>query len=189
VIRKKIGVLAGAFNPVTRAHLALAEAAAPLVDEIVCVVPRIYPHKEFHGAGLEDRLKMLAQVGGPYTVLVSEGGLFIEITRELRADRPQSEIYFICGRDAAERVVNWNYGEPGAVERMFEEFRLLVASRDGRYSSPEHLKHRVEQLALPRSYDEISSTEFRRRIEAGEPWEHLVPDTIVDLVKKVYKAT
>jgi nicotinic acid mononucleotide adenylyltransferase len=82
--------------------------------------------------------------------------------------------------------VNWNYGEPGALERMFEEFRLLVASRNGRYSPPEHLNDRVEQLALPRSYDEISSTEFRRRIEAGEPWEHLVPDAIVDLVRKVY---
>jgi nicotinate-nucleotide adenylyltransferase len=129
---------------------------------------------------------MLAQAGGPYSIAVSEGGLFIEIARELRAGQPQSEIYFICGRDAAERVVNWNYGEPGALERMFEEFRLLVASRNGHYSPPEHLKDRVEQLALPRSYDEISSTEFRRRIEAGEPWEHLVPDAIVDLVRKVY---
>jgi nicotinate-nucleotide adenylyltransferase len=186
VIRKRIGVLAGAFNPVTRAHLALAEAAAAVLDEIVCVVPRIYPHKEFHGASLDDRVKMLAQARGPYTVTVSEGGLFAEIARELRAAQPQSEIYFVCGRDAAERVVNWDYGEPGAVERMLEEFRLLVASRNGRYSAPEHLRHRVEHLILPHSYDEISSSEFRRRIEAGEPWEHLVPDTIVGLARKVY---
>jgi nicotinate-nucleotide adenylyltransferase len=186
VIRKRVGVLAGAFNPVTRAHLALAEAAAAVVDEVVCVVPRVYPHKEFHGASLEDRLKMLEQAGGPYTVVVGEGGLFIEIARELRAARPQSEIYFICGRDAAERVVNWDYGEPGVLERMFEEFRLLVADRDGAYLPPEHLKHRVEQLALPRSYDEVSSSEFRRRIEAGEPWEHLLPETIVEIVREIY---
>jgi len=186
VIRKRIGVLAGAFNPVTRAHLALAEAAAVVVDEVVCVVPRAYPHKEFHGAGLEDRLEMLRRAGGPYTVAVSDGGLFAEIARELRAAHPQAEIYFICGRDAAERVVNWNYGEPGAVERILEEFQLLVAERDGRYVPPEHLKHRVEHLPLPSSYDEISSTEVRRRIEVGEPWEHLVPDATVDLVRKLY---
>ena len=69
---------------------------------------------------------------------------------------------------------------------MFEEFRLLVADRDGAYLPPEHLKHRVEQLALPRSYDEVSSSEFRRRIEAGEPWEHLLPETIVEIVREIY---
>lgn len=187
MIRKRIGVLAGAFNPVTRAHLALAEAAAGVVDEVVCVVPRAYPHKEFHGASLEDRLEMLRRASGPYTTAVSDGGLFAEIARELQMAHPQAEIFFICGRDAAERVVNWNYGESGAAERMLEEFQLLVAERDGRYSPPEHLKHRVEHLTLPSSYDDISSSEVRRRIESGEPWEHLVPDSIVDLVREVYR--
>ena len=89
---KHIGVLAGAFNPVTRAHLALAEAAAKLVDEVVCVVPRVYPHKHFHGAAMEDRIEMLKRAGGPYRVEITEGGLFIEIARELR--QPHTEISF-----------------------------------------------------------------------------------------------
>src|SRR5579872_4296223 len=71
----KIGILAGAFNPVTRAHVALAEAAREVVDEIVCVLPRDYPHKEWHGALLEERVDMLHRTGSFDRVEITRGGL------------------------------------------------------------------------------------------------------------------
>lgn len=183
-MKKQIGVLAGAFNPVTRAHLALAGAARGAVDEIVCVVPRVYPHKHFHGASLEDRIEMLRLAGGHDRVEVTEGGLFIDIARELR--REDVEILFICGRDAAERIIHWDYGEQVAIERMLEEFSLLVAERGGTYEAPVHLRHRVHQLALGEDLSEVSSTEVRRRIAVGEAWEHLVPEAIVGHVRRIY---
>ena len=143
---RRIGVLAGAFNPVTRAHLALADAAAKILDEVVFVVPRAYPHKEFHGAALEDRIEMLKLAGSRHRVETATGGLFIEIARALR--QPDTEIFFICGKDAAERVVDWDYGEAGAIEKMLEEFSLLVAERGGIYEPPAHLRHRVHHLKL-----------------------------------------
>ncbi len=170
----------------TRAHLALVDAALAAVDEAVCVVPRTYPHKELQGASLDERLKMLQKAGGRYRVEVTEGGLFIDIARELRRAKPESEIYFICGRDAAERVVSWNYGDPAAVDRMLEEFHLLVADRHGAYSPPEHLRHRVHSLGFSSAFSEVSSTEVRRRIATGEPWGHLVPEAIVELVRRIY---
>lgn len=181
---RRIGVLAGAFNPVTRAHLALADAAAKMLDEVVFVVPCAYPHKEFHGAALEDRIEMLKLAGGRYRVETSPGGLFVDIARELR--QPDAEIFFICGKDAAERVVEWDYGEPGAIEKMLEEFLLLVAERGETYLPPEHLRHRVHHLKLEEDFSDISSTEVRRRIAAGEPWEHLVPPAITARVRKIY---
>lgn len=184
--RKRIGVLAGAFNPVTRAHLALIDAALGVVDEAVCVVPRAYPHKEFHGARLEDRVEMLRRASTRYRVVVSEGGLFVDIARELRRGGCEAEIYFICGRDAAERIVSWNYDDPGVAERMFDEFQLLVALREGAYVPPEHLRHRIHPLVLPCGLDHVSSTEVRRRIAEGEPWEHLVPESIIDLINRAY---
>ena len=183
---KRIGVLAGAFNPVTRAHLALAEAAGKIVDEVVCVVPRVYPHKHFHGAGLEDRIEMLKLAGGRYRVEIAESGLFIDIARELR--QPDSEISFICGRDAAERVIDWDYGEAPGIEEILTEFSIMVAERGGSYEAPEHLRHRVHRLELDSDFSNVSSTEVRRRIAAGEPWEHLVPDTITEHVRKIYAA-
>jgi len=184
-VKKHIGVLAGAFNPVTRAHLALAQAAREAVDEVVCVVPRAYPHKHFHGASLEYRIEML-RLAGIDRVEITEGGLFIDIARELR--QAGTEISFICGRDAAERIIHWDYGEPGAIDKMLEEFSLLVAERRGTYEAPSHLRHRVHRLALGEDLSDVSSTEVRRRITVGEPWEHLVPAAIVERVQRIYAA-
>jgi len=181
-VKKHIGVLAGAFNPVTRAHLALAEAARKTVDDVVAVVPRAYPHKHFHGASLGDRIAMLKRVISH--VEITEGGLFIDIARELSG--PGTKISFICGRDAAERIIHWDYGQPGAIEKMLEEFSLLVAERGGSYEPPSHLRHRVHRLPLEEDFSDVSSTEVRRRIAAGEPWEHLVPPAIVDHVRRIY---
>jgi nicotinate-nucleotide adenylyltransferase len=183
---KRIGVLAGAFNPVTRAHLALIEAASGFVDETVCVIPRVYPHKPFDGATLEHRLQMLREAGIAARVEVTQGGLFVEIAREMRDCDPGAEIDFICGRDAAERIVTWKYAEDSPVERMFQEFSLLVACRNGDYEPPQHLAHRVRPLPLNAPWDHVSSTEVRRRITAGEPWEDLVPASIVGLVRRIY---
>jgi nicotinate (nicotinamide) nucleotide adenylyltransferase len=187
VARKRLGVLAGAFNPVTKAHLALLDAALAVVDETVCFVPHTYPHKEIHGASLDDRIEMLRRAGGDYRVESGEGGLFIEIAHQLHAIHPDRDLYFICGRDAAERVVNWDYGEAGAIVRMLEEFHLLVAARQGEYAAPEHVEHRIHRLPLAAGYDELSSSEVRRRITAGEPWEHLVPESIVEMVRRIYR--
>jgi nicotinate-nucleotide adenylyltransferase len=184
---KRIGVLAGAFNPVTRAHLALVDAAIERLDEIVCVVPRAYPHKEFHGATVEQRVDMLRRASDRYRVQVTKGGLFVDIARELRRDSPDALLWFICGRDAAERIVTWDYGADSSIERVLDEFQLLVASRQGDYTPPEHLYDRIQTLGLDRDLSEVSSTEVRRRIAAGEPWDHLVPETISDLVSKIYK--
>lgn len=144
----------------------------------------MYPHKQFEGAGLEQRLAMLAQTS--YRVETTEGGLFIDIAREMRTKEPESEIYFVCGRDAAERILNWDYGEPGFAERMLQEFALLVAARQGEFTVPAQFAQRVIPLRLNGSFDEVSSTEVRRRMAAGEPWEDLVPNEIVDLVREIY---
>jgi nicotinic acid mononucleotide adenylyltransferase len=183
---RSIAVLAGAFNPLTRAHLALVDAGLRVTDEAICVVPRAYPHKSFDGAGFEDRLEMLQRAKSGYEVAVTEGGLLIDIARELRRARPEAEIHFLCGRDAAERVLNWDYGTPGAVETMLDEFGLLVAARQGEFSAPAHLRSRIRPLPIAAEFDDHSSSEVRRRIAASEAWEHLVPESIVDLVGQIY---
>jgi nicotinate (nicotinamide) nucleotide adenylyltransferase len=181
----KIGILAGAFNPVTRAHLALADAARAHVDEIVFAIPRVFPHKEFEGAGLDDRVAMIRRAS-PHRIAITEGGLLIEIAREIQQANPDAEIHLICGRDAAERIVEWKYDDPRTLDQMFEEVRLLVASRQGSYLPPAKLRHRICELDVPGEFDDVSSSEVRRRINSGEPWEHLVPEAIVEMVRGIY---
>ena len=130
---------------------------------------------------------MLRRARGRYRIEVTGGGLFIDIARELRLKHPDSELSFVCGRDAAERILNWDYGEAGFAERMLEEFGLLVAARQGEFTAPEPFKHRVVPIRLEGEFDHVSSTEVRQRIQSGGRWEHLVPEQIVELVWEVYK--
>lgn len=187
----KLGVLPGAFHPPTRAHLGLARAALSMVDEVVFVLPRAFPHKQYEGVGLAERLRLVeaATADEPrFSVAVSEGGLFIEIARECRqAYGPEPELWFLCGRDAAERFLHWDYGRPDAVEVMLREFGLLVADRGGRFEPPPVLASRIRRLPLPADYSEISATEVRNRVRAGRPWEHLVPESIAEQVRRIYK--
>jgi nicotinate-nucleotide adenylyltransferase len=183
----RIGIIAGAFNPVTRAHIALADAARTHVDEIVFAMPREFPHKELVGATLEHRIEMLRRAAD-HRVETTDGGLFIDIARQIRSARVPlaTDIYMVCGRDAADRIVTWPYEDPRMLETMFDEFHLLVAQRQGSYEPPEQLRSRIHALTLPSHFDDVSSTEVRRRITANEPWEHHVPTAIVDLVREIY---
>lgn len=187
----KLGILPGAFHPPTRAHLALARAALAEVDEVLFVLPRAFPHKQYEGVGLPERARLVAAAtdGEPrFSVGISEGGLFIEIARECRDAYGQGvELWFVCGRDAAERILNWDYGRPGAAEEMLEEFGLLVADRGGRYEPPAHLARRIRRLPLPADYSEISATEVRKRIAEGRAWAHLVPESIIEMVRQIYR--
>jgi nicotinate-nucleotide adenylyltransferase len=185
----RVGIFPGSFNPPTRAHLALIEAARARVDRVIAILPRAFPHKEYHGATIEQRLAMLEaiQPAAPFSVCTTERGLFIDIAREIRARTgPRSELWFVCGRDAAERILAWDYGRADAVHDMLKEFGLLVAARRGYLVPPPGIAHRVEMLDMPADLGGISSTEVRTRIAQGKAWEPLVPAEIVDIVRRLY---
>ena len=189
---RRVGVLAGGFNPPTVAHEALLRAARPLFDSIVLTVPKSYPHKHFHGATLEDRVRMLSLLDPSlnFAVAVSDRGLFIDIARELRGDlAPEASIHFICGRDAAERIVSWDYGSPGEIERQLQEYKLLVASRQGEYRPPPHLAAAIDSLPMETPFDDVSSTVVRDLlIHSRDPqsWEPLVPKNLRKIVQNLY---
>jgi nicotinate (nicotinamide) nucleotide adenylyltransferase len=187
---KRLGVLPGAFNPVTVAHLALARAALSQVGEVVFVLPKLFPHKPYHGAPFAGRVDMLraALTNEPaFSIAAADGGLFLEIAAECRqAYGDDVRLTFLCGRDAAERILTWDYGDPNAVPAMLRQFDLLVAARDGNFAAVPDYRHCVEILALNGEFDHVSSTEVRERIAQGQPWEHLVPEGARDLIRRAY---
>lgn len=185
----RLGILPGTFNPPTVAHLALARAALAVTDEVLFVLPRVFPHKPYEGADFAARVRMLeaALAEEPrWSIGSTGGGLFIDIARDCReAYGPGTRLSFLCGRDAAERIVGWDYGEPGAIREMLGVFDLLVACRGGEYAPPPDLAGRVEALVVT-GHDGVSASEVRRRAAVGEPWEALVPPAIVPLVYEIY---
>jgi len=170
--------------------LALADAALTHCDEILFVLPRTLPHKNFAGVGFDDRLRLLGSAAAAhprFAAAASDGGLFLEIARECRdAYGNEVEIALICGKDAAERIVGWKYERDEMLAEMFEEFSLLVARRQGEYIAPQHLAERIRCLDLDPAWDAASATEIRERIAAGLDWAHLVPPGIAPAVQRIY---
>jgi nicotinate-nucleotide adenylyltransferase len=187
---ERLGVFPGSFNPLTVAHVELARAALHSVDELLFVLPRAFPHKPYRDTTLEQRVEMLeTALNDPrYSIAVAEGGLFIEIARECRETYGDAvKLSFLCGRDAAERIATWDYGRPGAWEEMLREFDLLVAPRAGEYTPEEAHSASIAPLPVHQDWDAVSATEVRRRLAAGEPWEHLVPREIHAKVREFYR--
>jgi cytidyltransferase-like protein len=187
---ERVALVPGSFNPPTNAHRALLEAALDRVDEAIAVLPRKFPHKSYEdtGASLEDRVRMLEYLSPvPYSIAISEGGLFLDMCDEFHCDgEPGTELYIACGRDAAERILGWNYADPGMLDRMFSSFQLLVAARQGEFTPPARFAHRIHSLGIPAEHDPVSSTEVRNRIEAGQEWRHLVPGELEPLIEELY---
>ncbi|MEO8592769.1 MAG: hypothetical protein ABI759_05580 [Candidatus Solibacter sp.] len=189
----RLGVFPGSFNPITVAHVALAGAALNLVDEVVFVLPREFPHKDFSGASFAQRLAILGEAAGEnprFSVAASDGGLFLDISSEC-SDAYGSDVRqsFLCGRDAAERIVSWDYGKPGVLDEMLARFDFLVAARTGEYAPPERERDAFHPLELAGAYDWVSASEVRGRIALGLPWHHLVPPAIHGMVQEIYAPT
>lgn len=186
----RAGLLPGVFNPPTLAHVAMAQEgrAQHDLDQIVFVLPEAFPHKDYQGATFEDRLAMLrAGVGchKGYAVASSDKGLFIDIARQAKnAYGPGVEICLICGRDAAERIMGWDYGKGPALAEQLKEFQLLVASRRGAYSVPAEHAKRIHTIDLPVSFDAVSSTRIRETVSEGGAFEEWVDRRVAEVIQR-----
>ena len=103
---RRLAILPGTFNPPTLAHLALAGAALTAADEVLFVLPRIFPHKGYEGARFDERVRMLEvaiEEAPRFSIAACGGGLFIDIALAAReAYGPKPRLSLVCGRDAAE---------------------------------------------------------------------------------------
>jgi len=184
-----VALVAGAWNPPTRAHVELARSALGWARCAVFVLPRAFPHKAYEGASFGQRtawIRALASLHPLFAAAVSEGGLFLEMAREARP-LGAGRIFHVCGSDAAARIVGWDYGALPSIGQQLEEYELLVAPRPLPFTPPPSLRPHIHTLMVPVLLDGISSTEVRRRIRGGEPWRHLVPDVIADSVAQAYR--
>jgi nicotinate-nucleotide adenylyltransferase len=192
----RLGVLGGAYNPITRAHLLLARYSREQckLDEIIFVLPKILPNKPLVGVSVEQRFEMmrLGISGIPYISLgVCSHGLFLDICLALQQIYPQKpEIFFITGRDAAERILTWCYDDPAAaLAEMFAVLQLLVFERKGKLQLPENpliqkYLNRIHTLEMEENLDKVSSTEVRQRMSEGRSIGELVPTEVAVYIQK-----
>lgn len=184
-------MLAGTYNPPTCAHLALAREAATRADEVLLVLPETLPHKQFDGVGLAQRLRLLHTLSAHEGLSVgsTQGGLYLEMAEACVAAFPQAEIALVCGRDAAERILAWDYADHGVLDRLFSFARLWVFARQGTIVPPPCYAHAIECFPFDDRLQSLSATEVRRRIAAGEDWRELVPVSLHADVERIYRGS
>lgn len=186
------GLLGGAFDPPHLGHLALAKAAIAHFElaRLVIVPVGNAPHKQVVlPAETRFRLAHAAFRDIPRVVFsridMERNGPAYTLDTVTYAEKEWSDVVFLVGADQFLDFLTWK--EPDAI---LEHARLGVATRPG-FSEKKvkavlkKLKQpdRVELFAIPEL--PISSTEVRRRIAAEEPYEHLVPPAVADVIDEL----
>ena len=125
----------------------------------------------------------LAVEDRPYAAVgLSTHGLFLDMYQGLLGVYPPyTDVFFLTGRDAAERILTWKYDDaPTALRQMFTAFQLIVCDRDGPFHLPDDpllvpYRQRIHCCTLPPGFNHVSATEVRQRCLQGLPLDDLVP--------------
>ena len=183
----RIGVMGGTFDPIHHGHLVAASEMAQSFDlDEVVFVPTGRPWQKTKVTEGEHRYLMtvIATASNPrFTVsrvdIDRDGPTYtIDTLRDLKAARPDAELFFITGADAIAQILGWrNHDE------LWELAHFVAVSRPGHVLSTEGLPSAdVSQLEVPALA--ISSTDCRARVREGNPVWYLVPDGVVQYIAK-----
>lgn len=183
-----MGLLGGTFDPPHIGHLVVASDACVRLqlDRLLLVPAATPPHKRGQvEASAEQRLRMLrASVADDPRFEVTDlelrraGPSFtVDTLRELHARHPGHEWVFVVGVDQYRELHSWR--EPSEVVRLA---RLAVVARSG--EQPGDLDPRFPATEISVTRVDVSSTEIRRRIRAGESIRYLVPDAVREIIER-----
>ncbi|MDH4198207.1 MAG: nicotinate-nucleotide adenylyltransferase [Candidatus Aminicenantes bacterium] len=206
-MKERIGLLGGTFDPVHAGHLrAAAEVRLRIGLDRILFIPSFSPPHKGRGAqaSSEDRYRMveLACVGDPHfipsrlEVEEHQTSYSVRTVEKVRRTYPDAWIFFILGVDAFLEIATWR-----EAECILEECLWVVTTRPGvRLDAAGgvlggRLRPRLHALAEDETADEtlfgpgrifllpipaldISSTEVRRRVRAGETIRDLVPASV-----------
>ena len=192
----KIGVLGGTFDPVHRAHIAVAEAARDALGlDKVLMVPAGRPmsRPELPLATDKDRVAMLrlavkGQPGLEVSPMEMErpGPTYtIDSIAQLRKYYgPETDIYFILGCDSLVQLPDWK--DPA---RLVAACHLVAVPRPGCQPDLKKLERKIPGISksvifLKEPNLDVSATEIREKAGRGEPIAELVTGPVADYIKK-----
>ncbi len=179
--------MGGTFDPIHHGHLvAASEVAAKFhLDEVV-FVPTGQPWQKSSRQVSEPEhrylMTVIATASNPnFTVsrvdVDRPGPTFtIDTLRDLRAQRPDADLFFITGADALAQILSWK-----DVDELWELAHFVGVTRPG-HVLDDMGREDVSLLEVPAMA--ISSTDCRARVADGNPVWYLVPDGVVQYIAK-----
>ena len=194
---RALGLFGGRFDPVHRAHIAIAQAVADNLglDEVRWIVTGAPAHKPAI-ASAEDRLQMtrlaLHELGDPRMVAddreiiaAKNGGsnYTADTVLSLQQDYPGRKLIWILGEDQLQNFLSWSRWT-----WLVLQVDLAVCARPNAQGS-QTAKTLVE--AGGKIYwvhfkpDAVSSTQIRSAIQAGVLKPGVIPASVADFIETV----
>lgn len=181
----KLGILGGTFNPPHIGHLILAEEVRQQLSlsKVFFIPTNIPPHKEREDTSASHRLNMvnLAIEDNNFfeasDIEIKRGGVSysIDTVLELRKKYPEDEFYFIVGSDLVSTFSSWH-----KFARLKQETNIVIARRDNFSLLVEENNFIIVDITQVR----LSSSEIRDKIKKGYFPRYLVPDKVLNYIKK-----
>ena len=190
-----LAVYSGSFNPFHLGHLDIIQELhrTPWISKILVVVSPQNPGKSpsVYIQTPEERLEAVQNAVWKYKlddkVIVSDIEFTrtppiwtIDTLRAIRAKYPDYKVVYVSGMDCLAKIQRWRNGG-----EILCDFGLIVFHREG-YNNEEILASAQKKFKDNKIFDipvvprEISSTEIRRRIAAGEDYSDLVPEKLTE---------
>ena len=185
----RVGIMGGTFDPIHHGHLVAASEVSALFDlDEVIFVPTGAPWQKSgrRVSAPEHRYLMavIATASNPRfwvsrVDIDRQGPTYtIDTIRDIGAQRPGAELFFITGADALDQILSWRDATD-----VLSLARFVGVTRPGYELSDAHLPvDSVLLLDVPAMA--ISSSDCRTRVSQGRPVWYLVPDGVVQYINK-----
>jgi len=202
MIKTKVGLFGGTFNPIHNGHLIIANHVRSVfrLDKIIFVPSYAPPHKtEFLPP--EHRSEMVRRAirsninfeishmeidrgGESYTLDTLQYFLSLD-------NNKNKEVSFIIGSDAFTQIATWD-----DYKTLLSLCRFIVVTRPNQYQIDAEAEkecdytiktlgladYNIEILSIPRI--DISASYIRRSIRAKKSVQYLVPDIVIDYISE-----
>ena len=194
----------GTFNPLTNAHVKLIDMALEMIkDSIVVVIPTAQKFmktwKKMDETRIYDdafRLQLLKAVVQPMDRVVLstvelEGITYrtYDTLAHLQSLYPTSTIWWMCGDEKCDELLNWYNGQ--ALVETYHFLMFTRISEDAKtyfMDHPQLLPYQHQFTFIPKveQIESISSTNVRNAIVDGD-WDyvdHVCPKIVADALRK-----
>jgi nicotinate-nucleotide adenylyltransferase len=185
---ERIGLFGGSFDPVHSAHLALAQSALSelMLDELRWIPAGQAYQKARPLSDARHRAAMVALAirDEPRFVLddseLNRAGpsYTLDTVRAAQAAAPDAQWFLIIGADQYAGLHTWK-DWPELLARV----TLAVANRPGAVPPVDAAVLRAPHRVVPLPMLDISSTEVRQRVAAGQPVGALVPPQVARYIE------
>ncbi|MBM4152756.1 MAG: nicotinate-nucleotide adenylyltransferase [Kiritimatiellaceae bacterium] len=186
---ERIGILGGSFDPIHTGHLTIAQDAVEQLhlDRLIFIPAAISPHKQNTApAEGRHRLEMIRRaIANQPRFEVSDreiqrGGVSytFDTLTQIQAELPQARLFFIIGIDTLIDLHLW-----WKQDELLQNFTVVPFARGGedlaniakRIQLGDPWKNRLLERMIQVHQVEISSSEIRKRLAAGQNLRYLVP--------------